>query len=185
MRTILALLTICLAHAAAGVQVHEVDAATGAETWKTEAHGVALSLTQILPDQVRAFYVNRGFPLATAEHFASACVYMAVLRNDTAPGVVHFVLQDWRVRSGDQTQAPKSVAGWMAFWEAFELSQSARIAFRWAQFPPEQEYQPGGDWNQGMLSTGLAPGARFDLTAHWDVAGAPYQATLHEVTCAK
>ena len=62
------------------------DADTGAATWETQAHGVTLSLTQLLPDQVRAFYVNRGFDLAEADVFAGACVFMAVMRNEAAPG---------------------------------------------------------------------------------------------------
>jgi len=39
---------------------------------------------------------------------------------------------------------------WMAQWQSLGLSEAAQIAFRWAQFPPEQEYAVG-EWNQGML----------------------------------
>lgn len=65
------------------------------------------------------------------------------------------------------------------------VKKSAVIAFRWAQFPPEQEYRPGGDWNQGMLSVGLPAGSRFDIIATWDIAGNEYRAKLTEVQCAK
>lgn len=163
---------------------HTIDPDTGAGTWETRAHGVHLQLTQILPDQARAFYLNRGFPADAAERFATACVFMTVLRNDAAPGEVAFRLDDWRVAAAGGERPPRQVEEWMAQWQSLGLSEPARIAFRWAQFPPEQEYAPG-EWNQGMLSTGLAPDARFDLVARWSVAGKTYEGKLENVRCAR
>jgi len=163
---------------------HAVDPDTGAEAWETRAHGVHLQLTQILPDQARAFYLNRGFPADAAERFATACVFMTVLRNDAAPGEVAFRLADWRVAAEGKERPPLQIDHWMAVWQSLGLSEPARIAFRWAQFPPEQEYAPG-EWNQGMLSTGLPPGARFDLAARWSVAGRVYEGKLEGVRCAR
>ncbi|MEW5787972.1 MAG: hypothetical protein AB1899_08980 [Pseudomonadota bacterium] len=160
------------------------DPETGALTWETRAHGVSLQLTQILPDQARAFYLNRGFSADAAERFATACVYMTVLRNDAAPGEVAFHLADWRVLNGGQERPPLSTEHWLALWQTLGLGEPARIAFRWAQFPPEQEYAPG-EWNQGMLTTGLAPGAQFDLLARWTVAGQIYEGKLNHVVCAR
>ena len=153
-------------------------------TWETTEHGVTFSLTQILPDQARAFYVNRGFPLEATEAYANSCVFMTVLRNDSAPGTVHFKVADWSVVTLAATQPPVSIDEWLTKLASYKLDQPALLAFRWAQFPPEQEYQPGGDWNQGMLTTGLPAGARFDLVARWDVAGAPYEGVLKNVVCA-
>lgn len=163
---------------------HAVDPDTGAETWETRAQGVTLSLTQILPDQGRAFYLNRGFPAEAAEVYATACVFMTVLRNDNAPGTVSFRLADWSIEHAGVKLPLKPVHGWLAEWRRRGLSEAAVIAFRWAQFPPEQEYEPG-DWNQGMASTGLAPGAAFDLTARWQVAGQTYEGKLNDVRCAR
>jgi hypothetical protein len=70
----------------------------------------------------------------------------------------------------------------MALWQARGLSEPARIAFRWAQFPPEQEYEPG-EWNQGMLAMGLPPGSRFDLVARWRVGDKTYEGVLTDVRC--
>ena len=165
-------------------QTRTVDPQTGIVTWQTRGDGVTLSLTQILPDQARAFYVNRGFPTEATEEYAKACVYMTVLRNDSAPGVVHFKLADWSVEHDGGSRPPLSVASWLKRLERFGLPQSALIAFRWAQFPPEQEYQPGGDWNQGMLTTGLEAAARFDLIARWEAAGKVYEGVLRDVQCA-
>lgn len=169
---------------AAQAQSQRIDPDTGAETWETQVHGVTLSLTQILPDQVRAFYLNRGFPSGTVERYAGACVYMTVLRNDAAPGEMTFRLADWRVVAEGMERPPLPVDEWMAVWQSLGLPEPARIAFRWAQFPPEQEYAPG-EWNQGMLATGLPPGGRFDLTARWTVAGKRYEGKLKDVRCAR
>ena len=66
-----------------------------------------------------------------------------------------------------------------------KVDKQALLAFRWAQFPTEQEYEVGGDWNQGMLSIGLPPGSLFDLIVHWDINGKTYETKLLGVQCAK
>ena len=163
-------------------QSRQADPDTGAETWRTQAYGVTLRLTQILPDQARAFYINRGFKAEDAEPYATACIYMTVLRNDAAPGALHFELKDWRVRVNGDSRPLPPLDDWMALWQQRGLSEPARIAFRWAQFPPEQEYAPG-EWNQGMLAVGLPPGSRFDLLARWQVADKRYEGVLTDVRC--
>ncbi|HHI75581.1 MAG TPA: hypothetical protein ENJ94_00265 [Gammaproteobacteria bacterium] len=163
----------------------QVDPETGARTWSASAGGVTLSLTQILPDQLRAFYVNRGFTPAQAEPYATSCVFMTVLRNDAAPGPVHFRSADWRVVKDGFERPPLSADHWIERLRAAGVTQPGLIAFRWAQFPAEQTYDPGGDWNQGMLSIGLPPGSRFDLRARWDVRGESGELLLKEVQCAQ
>lgn len=156
-----------------GTQQHTKDPVTGAETWAAESGGVFLSLTQILPDQLRAFYVNRGLTLEQIEPFATSCVFMTVLRNDSAPGPIHFRRGDWRVRVEGKERPLRPTDEWLDALGRAGVAPPGLIAFRWAQFPSEQTYRPGGDWNQGMLSVGLAPGQSFDLMASWRVEGAP------------
>ncbi|HSO83200.1 hypothetical protein [Thiocapsa sp.] len=158
------------------------DPETGAATYETQAHGVSVSLTQLLPDQVRAFYVARGFDLADADVFADACVYMTVLRNDTAPGEIDFRLSDWEAQHNDEVRPLPPLEDWLAQWTARGVPDSARLAFRWAQFPSEQSYAPG-EWNQGMLATGLPSGSRFDLIARWTIADQTYEGRLDDVLC--
>ncbi|MBI5330444.1 MAG: hypothetical protein HZB71_07515 [Betaproteobacteria bacterium] len=177
------LLALLVAPAQAETQ-RRTDPDTGALSWETRTQGVAVSLTQLLPDQVLAFYLNRGFPPAAAERFAGACVFMTVLRNESAPGELTFRLADWGVRHAGGVHPPPDVAVWMGQWTALGVSEPARIAFRWAQFPPEQEYAVG-EWNQGMLATGLTPGAGFDLVVRWNVAGKTVEGKLDEVRCAR
>lgn len=170
---------------ACSAQSMDVDAATGIVTWKTSAYGVSFSLTQILPDQARAFYVNRGFTLQQSEVYASSCVFMTVMRNDNAAGTIHFRQSNWSANTNNKTHKLKSVDSWLEQLKKNNVGPTALIAFRWAQFPPEQEYAVGGDWNQGMLSLGLPAGSRFDLTVRWDSKGKDYETTLRGVQCAK
>ena len=158
---------------------------TGATTWKIHVHGVSFSLTQILPEQAQAFYVNRGFTLKQIEPYTSSCIYMSVLRNDNAPGMIHFISNNWSVFTEGKSQSLVSVDNWVQQLTTKNTKKSALVAFRWAQFPSEQEYEPGGDWNQGMLSVGLPPGSQFDVIARWDIDGKAYEAKLQGARCAK
>lgn len=110
---------------------------------------------------------------------------MTVLRNDSAPGVIHTVSNRWPVSAKNRPHERLSVEQWVEHFVASGVKKSGVIAFRWAQFPPEQAFRPGGDWNQGMLSLGLPAGSRFDIMAIWDIAGNEYRAKLKEVQCAK
>ncbi|MCW9025553.1 MAG: hypothetical protein OQK73_12845 [Gammaproteobacteria bacterium] len=166
-------------------QTHHTDSATGAKTWETHVDGVHFSLTQILPDQAKAFYVNRGFSLEQIEPYTSSCVYMTVLRNDNAPGDIHFVSNNWSILVNNKPHKLVPVSQWVKRLSDAGVKKSAVIAFRWAQFPPEQEYKPGGDWNQGMLSIGLPADSIFNITAKWDIVGKEYEAKLEGVQCAK
>lgn len=178
-------LWLALAPAAAMAQRVTQDAQTGAMTWTTALNGVHFSLTQILPAQADAFYVNRGFSESQIRAYSASCVFMAVLRNDTAPGPVHFVRSDWVAIINGENRHIDTVQQWVDRLAQQGVPQTALLAFRWAQFPPDQEYKPGGDWNQGMLSVGLPPKTQFDLRAQWDVAGEQHTATLKGVTCAQ
>lgn len=184
---ILAIVIGLLGHSglAAASQSSRSDTATGAVTWETAVDGVSFSLTQILPDQARAFYVNRGFSLQQIEAYAVSCVYMTVLRNDSAAGVIHYISHDWQVSVDQRRHDLVPVDRWIERLAAAGAGKAALIAFRWAQFPAEQEYEPGGDWNQGMLSVGLPAGSRFDISARWDIAGKPHRAELEGVQCAE
>lgn len=156
---------------------------TGAGSWETHSDGVTFSLTQILPDQLKAFYLNRGFTLDQISSYVQSCVYMTVLRNDAAAGTIHFISNDWLVRVDGKPHPLVPVSEWFERFKSAGIINAALVAFRWAQFPPEQSYEPDGDWNQGMLSMGLDPGTEFDVTARWDINGKMFEATLEGVQC--
>ena len=55
--------------AAGGVERTE-DTETGLLSWRWSDQGVSIGLTQLLPDQTRAFFLGRGFPWAQADRIA-------------------------------------------------------------------------------------------------------------------
>jgi len=164
--------------------VHKTNAATGAQSWELNQHGVVLYMNQLLPDQLKAFYSNRGFTQEQIKTYVNSCVFMTVLRNESASGVIHYQTKDWTIVNNKNAQSFKSVETWLQEYKQDNIKKSALIAFRWAQFPIEQEYEPGGDWNQGMLSLG-AQVDDFDLIARWKSNHKAYQLTLRGMRCAK
>ena len=162
---------------------HSLDPETGLATWQTESAGIQVRLTQISPDQARAFYQARGFSAEAAERYAAQCVFMTVVRNVGDTPIEHR-LGDWRyVTPGQPPRAIRSKAEWDRLWQQAGVVEPARIAFNWAQFPATQTFAPG-DWNQGMTTYGVPRGGRFDLRFAWRSGGKTLSGTLEQVQCA-
>lgn len=170
-------------HIWGGETHHERNLETGIESWELLDSGVRFSLTQMLPDQARAFFMARGFDRAAADAYAQACVFQTVLHNESTK-TIDLRLSDWQVLVGKQTLALKQEAGWQGEWKKRRLPDAARIAFRWAQFPAEQTFDPG-DWNQGMTAYPLPRGASFDLDLKWWTNGQAVEAILKGAKCAE
>ena len=149
------------------------------------AHGVTFSLKQLNPDQVNAFYLGRGFTKAQIKPYTKTCIYTAVLRNDQALGQIHFLRKNWQVSHQDDYKKIVENSEWLELFKKTKVSPTALIAFRLAQIPEEQTYDPNGDWNQGMLSIDLPSGSTFDLSIYWDINGKRDELTLKEVYCAE
>lgn len=153
------------------------------ETWQAETGGIQVRLTQITPDQARAFYQARGFSSAQAEHYANGCVFMTVVRNIGATPIQHR-LSDWRYVAADgQPRQIRGKAAWARDWRRLGVPEPARIAFAWAQFPAAQTFA-AGDWNQGMTHYSLPRGARFDLRFTWRESSKPRNGKLENLRCA-
>jgi hypothetical protein len=184
-RNTIATLLFCAAVAVPAAETrHAPDPESGIETWETAAHGVSLRLTQILPDQVRGFYLARGFDAASVERLAAgACVFQTVLRNESAPGTIEFSLADWRIVTTRGEQRLKLEADWQKEWEKRGVPLPARTAFRYALYPTEHRYEVG-DWNMGMTTYALPPGSRFDLRFAWREGDKRREAVLAGVRCA-
>ena len=83
----------------------------------------------------------RGFDAASADLFAINCAFMAILRNESAPGKLRFNLADWRVATHQQTRPLKLDAEWQKLWQRRGVLATARTAFHWAQLPTEHVYE--------------------------------------------
>jgi hypothetical protein len=178
----LTLLAVWCAAASAGTD-HSLDPESGLATWQIETAGIQVRLTQISPDQARAFYQARGFSAEAANRYAAECVFMTVVRNIGKTPIEHR-LADWRYVVADQpARAIRSKAEWEDLWKQTGVSEPARIAFNWAQFPSVQTFAPG-DWNQGMTAYSVPRGGQFDLRFVWHADGTQYSGTLEHVRCA-
>lgn len=154
------------------------------ETRETRVGGVYLSLTQILPDQVRAFYLGRGFDPDSAELLATrACVFQTVFRNEAVASGIAFDLAEWRARTPTGDVPLKLEREWQREWEQRGVSSGARTAFRYALFPTEHHYAVG-DWNMGMTTYTLPLGSRFDLKFVWHEGDKQREAVISDVHCA-
>ena len=181
-RLTLTLLAVWGVAAQAGTEF-SVDSETGLTTWQTETAGIQVRLTQISPDQTRAFYQARGFSPETTERYAGECVFMTVVRNIGDMPIEHR-LSDWRYESaGQPPRALRSKTEWERIWKQRGVTESARIAFTWAQFPTAQTFAPG-DWNQGMTSYSVPRGGQFDLRFVWRAGGKTHTGKLEQVKCA-
>lgn len=159
-----------------------IDPETGLATWQVETQGIQVRLTQISPDQARAFYQARGFSTEAAERYAAECVFMTVVRN-VGDAPIRHRLADWRYVHAGKTQPIRSKTQWARLWKKLGLNESARIAFTWAQFPATQTFE-AGDWNQGMTTYRVPRGERFSLHFIWRANDKALSGTLDEVQCA-
>jgi hypothetical protein len=165
-----------------GITRRSISSDTGLSTWEVDNMGVHLRLTQISPDQARAFMQARGLDGKSVEEFALTCVYMTVLRND-GKQPIDYRLADWRyVLENKTAKSMLTKHEWLARWQPRKLAKPVRLAFEWSQFPVEQTFSPG-DWNQGMTTFELPPGSRFDVLYRWRQNGKPYEGRLQNVQC--
>lgn len=163
------------------------DEQTGLVSWKMHDANFELELTQLLPDQTRAFYLARGFSKETANRLATGCIMQTIGRNNADKGVqgaVDMDLRRWRMLHGGVEGPIKLKEQWDSEWPSGEVSDTARLAFRWATFPTQQDFMPG-DFGWGMTSFGLAPGQRFDLKIVWSAAGVQKQVWIKGIQCAE
>ena len=164
---------------------HETAPETGIESWTLRDQGASLLLMQITPDQATAFFLGRGFDRSAADHYASSCVFMTVVRNESASGSISYRLADWRYTAADGRQrAIKPADEWLREWKRRKLPQTSLIAFEWSQHPYAQTLEVG-DWNQGMTTYALPLGSRFDLKFRWAANGKMHDAMLEGVRCAQ
>ncbi len=174
------------APAMAGV-TQSVDEQTALVSWKMDDGNFELELTQLLPDQTRAFFLARGFSKEIANRIATACIMQTIGRNITeksVQGAVDVDLKQWRMLHNGVEKAVKLKEQWDGEWHAGEVSDTARLAFRWATFPTQQDFAPG-DFGWGMTSFALPPGRDFDLKVVWSVAGVEKEAWIRGIQCAE
>lgn len=167
---------------AAGQVGRTEDPGTGLVSWRWSAQGVSIELTQLLPDQTRAFFLGRGFPRAEADRIALTCVFQSIFRND-GESVVAYDLNDWTVLYRDERLSLRTREVWEPEWTTAGVGKASRIAFRWSLLPTLQRFEPG-DYNWGMISLGPPPGERLDLSLRVRLGDQVMEGTVRGVLCA-
>ncbi len=166
-------------------QTVTINSENGSKTWEVYSNGANFLMRQIPQDQLKAFYISRGFSLAQIEPYTSSCVFMTVLRNDSVAAGLHFKRDNLKITKAGKSHPLVSVEEWLQRLSKVTDKKPLLIAFRWAQFPIDQVFEPGGDWNQGMISVGLPPESKFDAEVKWEVKGKPVTIKLEGVECVK
>lgn len=156
-------------------------AAQSQPPWHGARDGVEVKATALTRPAVLAFYQARGFSADAIVSYADACVFSFEVRN-TGKGSLRLRLADWRA-AGSQGSARFTLAdAWDANWAERGVPQAARIAFRWAQFPAEQEFAPG-DWIMGMAALQPRPVGPFRLVTIFHRGNRRHEIAIDNVAC--
>ena len=155
---------------------------TGLRTWEWREAGISVQLVQRLPDQTRAFFQGRGFSTKDADIIGRACVFQTIFRNDGKQPLT-YNLDEWHITYGNKRLPLQTRERWKQKWLDRDVSQAARIAFRWSLLPTRQSFEPG-DYNWGMTSFGLPLGASFVLSLELKVNGKSVNGQIPSIVCA-
>ncbi|MEJ1297885.1 MAG: hypothetical protein RPU64_14540 [Candidatus Sedimenticola sp. (ex Thyasira tokunagai)] len=165
----------------------EADVTTGIDSeaqlpfWQWSTQGVKIRLIQRSPDQTRAFFIGRGFSNEAADAIGTGCVFQTIFRND-GEHAIDYDLSEWWIQHKGKSLVIPSKEQWDKKWQTLNLSNSSRIAFKWALLPNKQHFEPA-DYNWGMTSFGLAPGNHFDLNLVTQIDGKKINGHIPNIEC--
>jgi hypothetical protein len=154
--------------------------------WEIRDEGMTLRLVQRLPDQSRGFAMARGFTPEQAEVFAQSCAFQTVFKNisdTTTPGTLSYNLRDWIIFYHGETRGMKTREDWKQTWLQEQAKPAAQLALHWGLYPTIQSYRPG-DYNWGLSTFNLKPGATFDLQVVWQQHDKQHEFVIKNMQCA-
>ena len=141
---------------------------------------VTLTVKPLSRQQAAAFYLARGFPAEVVAAYARACVLSFSFRNE-GKIALRFKLADWTAGNGVRF---RPLEKWETEWEKRGVPPAARIAFRWAQFPPVQEFE-AGDWIMGMAVPERRIAGPFRITARYSDEKGKHELVTAATACAR
>lgn len=157
--------------------VQTTNPSNGLSNWQSGDTLFSLQLLQLMPDNVRAVYSNKGFPPTLVEEMASYCMFGSVIRN-LADEPVSYDVAEWRAVTADGVRHPlRTKTEWLKIW------QSQGVDFGWSILPAAQTLEVG-DWGQGFTTVRLPHGTHFDLDYSWRQHGKTFHAILNGLQCA-
>ena len=176
----------------ASLSAAEISKSTDKETalkgWKLTENNFQLELIQRSPQQTRSFFQARGFSPKIANEIATQCVFQTIIKNTQAENstdAISISLKKWHItnKNSNEPKPIKLKEVWDKEWKDSDISNAARIAFRWATFPTQQTFDPGGDFNWGMISFGPKPDAVFNLRLFWKQGDKSHNAWIRNMQC--
>ncbi len=150
--------------------------------WNAAKYGVEIKVGALKREQAAAFYQARGFSAAAIAPYAEACGFSFEFRN-SGKSALRMNLADWRAAGKAGSARFVLPDEWDAEWARRGATEPARIAFRWAQFPAEQEFAPG-DWIMGMAALERRIAGPFRLTLRFSDKNRQHEIAIDNVTCA-
>ena len=180
-------LIVLLGGLASGATISRHDqTASGLMGWRVKDENIKIELNPLQKDQVRAFYLGRGFSAALAERIAKACVYQVVIENVSDPKTrlpLEVKLSDWRLNDDSGPQVLRSKDEWILDWTALGASAASMLAFKWATFPSQQDFKLTGDYGWGMILFGNQIGETFDLLLKWHTEDQLVEQFVPDLSC--
>lgn len=160
----------------------------GPGVFRWQGDGLRLETAALVHDQVRGFFIGRGFDDAGVNTLVNeACLFRSAIGNgatDPKAPIVTIDQRDWRVFVNGQAHKLRTRNDWAPVWDRLGVEMEQRVAFKWALFPPQQEFKPA-DYNWGMITFGLPPGTRFDLDVVWHEGEAKRTKRFKGMECAQ
>lgn len=163
-----------------------IDEAAKLPYWEIRDEGMTLRLVQRLPDQTRGFAMARGFTLDQAEVIAQSCAFQTVFKNISnlgKPGILSYNLRDWVIYYQGKQRGMKTREDWKITWPQGEVKPASLLALNWGLYPTVQTYKPG-DYNWGLSTFNLKPGAKFDLKVVWRQHDRQHEFVIRDMQCA-
>lgn len=131
-----------------------------------------------------AFFSARGFPAETIQPYAQACGFSFGMQNGGA-ATLRTLISDWRAVGTDgRAVRLRLPAEWDKQWAAAQVSEAARIAFRWAQFQAENVFE-AGDWIMGMATLDVPMSGTFRLIARYHDEKGDHEIVLDKLACSR
>ena len=183
------LATLCLFFSfslkAAEITRHS-ETASGLQGWLISDGNFEIQLNPLLRDQVRAFYLARGFTDEVTQTIERSCVFQAVMSNVSSPadGIsVDVDLSLWRIVTPEGSTPLTDKDSWLQRWDEMGATQASTVAFRWATFPWQQSYVQSGDYGWGMILLGEDLPEGFSVMMRWTVAGQAQSQRIDGLSC--
>jgi len=155
---------------------------------KYSGQGLKLEIAPLGLDQVSAFFIGRDFSPIHADFIAkTGCIFRSAIGNagkNADDPKIKVQLGKWQVISNGKITGVKTRENWADIWAIKKIDETPKIAFHWSLFPTLQQYQPS-DYNWGLISFALAPGATFDLKLHWTQNDVEQMHVLKNMECGK